>query len=160
GASTWMEDVSVPPRSSKEKKTVVLVIEDGKGVEEIIRLKLEEAGFAVAVANDRTHRVRHARQRAARVAPVAAIPPARNVYQKGRLQIDFDAYEVFVDGRRVHVFLREFELLRFFVQAPHRVFTREQLLRELWRRDDSVEPRTVDVHVRRLRTRIERDANH
>jgi DNA-binding response OmpR family regulator len=53
--------------------------------------------------------------------------------------------------------LREFELLKFFVQHPMRVYTREQLLDMVWGRDTCVEPRTVDVHVRRLRQHIERD---
>jgi two-component system, OmpR family, phosphate regulon response regulator PhoB len=47
--------------------------------------------------------------------------------------------------------------LRFFVQHPLRVYTREQLLDLVWGRDTFVEPRTIDVHVRRLRQQIERD---
>jgi DNA-binding response OmpR family regulator len=157
------ESAMAQPRWSNGKKKVVLIIEDGKGVEEIIRVKLEEEGFAVAVADATASRAaaRSARQRLTDAIPALTdVPPARNVYEKGRLRIDFDAYEVLVDGRKVHVFLREFELLRFLVHAPNRVFSREQILRELWRRDDHVEPRTVDVHMRRLRTRIERNADH
>jgi len=55
--------------------------------------------------------------------------------------------------------VREFELLKFFVQHPGRVYTREQLLDLVWGRDTFVESRTVDVHVRRLRCQIERDDN-
>jgi len=83
------------------------------------------------------------------------------VFEQGCLRIDFDAYEVFLDGRKVHLYLREFEILRFFVQFPNRVFTRARILESVWgskKRD--VDPRTVDVHVRRLRTRIERDHAH
>lgn len=83
--------------------------------------------------------------------------PAAEVYERGRLRIDFDNYEVFVDGERIDLSLREFELLRFFVRAPNRVFERLQILDFVWGRDTHVEPRTVDVHVRRLRQRIERD---
>jgi len=86
-----------------------------------------------------------------------AVPEPAGVYEKGRLRIDFDAYEVFVDGQEVHVYLREFELLRFFVQSPNRVFSREQLLDAVWGGAGSTDPRTVDVHVRRLRMHIERD---
>jgi DNA-binding winged helix-turn-helix (wHTH) protein len=82
------------------------------------------------------------------------------VYEKGRLRIDFDAYEVFVDGEKVHLFLREFELLCFFVRSPNRVFDRTQILQLVWGRDTGIDPRTIDVHVRRLRTRIERDDAH
>jgi len=79
------------------------------------------------------------------------------VYEKGRLRVDFDAYEVRVDGRQVDLSLREFELLRFFVRAPHRTFDRLQILDLVWGPDTYVEPRTVDVHIRRLRKHIERD---
>jgi DNA-binding response OmpR family regulator len=84
-------------------------------------------------------------------------PDSRGSYERGRLKIDFSTYEVFVDGERHELALREFELLRFFVQHPMRVYSREQLLDLVWGRDTFVEPRTVDVHVRRLRQQIERD---
>lgn len=85
----------------------------------------------------------------------AAAP--HEVYDRGGLRIDFDSYEVHVDGDRVTLSLREFELLRFFARHPNRVFDRGQLLELVWGPDTFVEPRTVDVHVRRLRRRIERD---
>jgi len=79
------------------------------------------------------------------------------VFERGRLRIDFSTYEVFVENQRKELALREFELLRFFVQHPMRVYSREQLLDLVWGRDTFVEPRTIDVHVRRLRQQIERD---
>ena len=83
-----------------------------------------------------------------------------DVYEKGRLRVDFDTYEVTLDGCPLVLSLREFELLRFFVRSPNRVFDRLQILDLVWGQDTYVEPRTVDVHVRRLRTRIERDDAH
>ncbi len=85
-------------------------------------------------------------------------PP--RAYEKGRLRLDLDTYEVFLDGKQVDLSLREFELLRFFVSSPNRVYDRLQLLDLVWGHDTHVEPRTVDVHVRRLRKRIERDDAH
>ena len=79
------------------------------------------------------------------------------LFERGRLKMDFGTYEVFVDGEKKELALREFELLRFFVQHPLRVYSREQLLDLVWGRDTFVEPRTIDVHVRRLRQQIERD---
>jgi two-component system alkaline phosphatase synthesis response regulator PhoP len=79
------------------------------------------------------------------------------VYEKGRLRIDYDTYEVTLDGHPIGLSLREFELLKFFVQYPYRVFSRSQILDRVWGSDVYVEPRTVDVHIRRLRQRIERD---
>ena len=84
---------------------------------------------------------------------------ARAVYEKGRLRIDFDAYEVCVDGGAVHLTRREFLLLRFFVQWPNRVFDRTQIVGHLWP-EEPIDPRTVDVHICRLRRCIERDAAH
>jgi len=80
-----------------------------------------------------------------------------DVYEKGRLKIDFDTFEVFLDGQKIDLSLREFELLRFFVRSPNRVYDRLQILDLVWGQDTYVEPRTVDVHIRRLRMRIERD---
>ncbi|MBM4265201.1 MAG: response regulator transcription factor [Deltaproteobacteria bacterium] len=79
------------------------------------------------------------------------------VYDRGGLRVDFDSYEVHIDGNRIELSLREFELLRFFVTHPNRVYDRAQLLELVWGPDTYVEPRTVDVHIRRLRRRIERD---
>ena len=85
------------------------------------------------------------------------VPPPHEIFDRGRLRIDFDTYEVAVDSQPVTLSLREFELLKFFVRHPHRVYDRLQLLDLVWGRDTYVEPRTVDVHIRRLRKRIERD---
>jgi two-component system alkaline phosphatase synthesis response regulator PhoP len=80
-----------------------------------------------------------------------------DVWERGRLRIDLDGYEAFLEGKPLHLSLREFELLRFFVQNPERAFSRGDILDLVWGADTHVEPRTVDVHVRRLRLQIERD---
>lgn len=81
-------------------------------------------------------------------------PPA---YDKGGLKIDFSTYEVFARGKSVKLTLKEFELLRFLVQNPNRVLSRDQLLDRVWGGETFVTPRTVDVHIRRLRKAIEKD---
>ena len=81
-------------------------------------------------------------------------PPA---YDKGGLKIDFTTYEVFARGHSVRLTLKEFELLRFLVQNPNRVLSRDQLLDRVWGGETFVTPRTVDVHIRRLRKAIEKD---
>lgn len=80
-----------------------------------------------------------------------------DVYERGRLRVDFDSYEVFLGGERVNLSLREFELLKFFVRNPYKAYDRLQLLDLVWGQEVHVEPRTVDVHVRRLRKQIERN---
>jgi len=81
-------------------------------------------------------------------------------WERGRLRIDLDGYEAFLDGKPLHLSLREFELLKFFTQNPERAFSRGDILDLVWGTDTHVEPRTVDVHVRRLRLQIERDDAH
>lgn len=85
--------------------------------------------------------------------------PLRSIYERGRLRIDFDAYQVWADGRAVHLMRREFQLLRFFVHSANRVFDRMQILAQVWPRA-RVNPRMVDVHVYRLRRALERDPEH
>jgi phosphate regulon transcriptional regulator PhoB len=87
----------------------------------------------------------------------ATATDAAPLYTKGPLQIDFSTYEVFVRGKTVKLTLKEFELLRFLVQNPSRVLSRDQLLDRVWGGDTFVTPRTVDVHIRRLRKAIEKD---
>jgi two-component system alkaline phosphatase synthesis response regulator PhoP len=78
-------------------------------------------------------------------------------YQKGGLKIDFATYEVAVRGKPIKLTLKEFELLKFLVQNPSRVLNRDQLLDRVWGGETFVTPRTVDVHIRRLRKAIEKD---
>jgi two-component system, OmpR family, alkaline phosphatase synthesis response regulator PhoP len=79
------------------------------------------------------------------------------VWERGRLRMDLDGFEATLDGKPLHLSLREFELLRFFVKNSERAFSRGDILDLVWGADTHVEPRTVDVHVRRLRLQIERD---
>ncbi len=68
--------------------------------------------------------------------------------------IDEASYSAKVHGRTLDLTFKEFELLRFFATHPSRVFTREQLLSEVWGYDYFGGTRTVDVHVRRLRAKL------
>ena len=71
--------------------------------------------------------------------------------------MDLAAHRVRRNGRDVHLGPTEFRLLRHFMQHPGRVFSREQLLDLVWGHDVYVEPRTVDVHIRRLRKAMNED---
>ncbi len=72
----------------------------------------------------------------------------------GRLEMDPESHTVRVDGSRVELTLKEFELLRLFLEHPGRVFTRDQLLERIWSTDYLGETRTVDVHIGTLRTKL------
>ena len=70
------------------------------------------------------------------------------------IRMDLSTHRVQRNGRSLHLGPTEFRLLAFFLQHPHRVFSREELLDAVWGPDIHVEPRTVDVHIRRLRKSI------
>ncbi len=72
----------------------------------------------------------------------------------GDLEIDRHRFEVTIKGQRVDLTPKEFELLATLVGTPGRVFGREELLDSVWGQDGFVEPRTVDVHVARLRAKF------
>ena len=78
-----------------------------------------------------------------------------NGFSQDDLVIDFERYEVHVQGAPVDLTYKEFELLRFLVTHPGKAFTREVLLNKVWGYDYYGGTRTVDVHVRRLRSKIE-----
>jgi two-component system phosphate regulon response regulator PhoB len=77
--------------------------------------------------------------------------PAKGTLKFHDITMDLAAHRVHRQGRSVHLGPTEFRLLEFFMQHPARVFSREELLDAVWGPDIHVEPRTVDVHIRRLR---------
>ena len=72
----------------------------------------------------------------------------------GRLVIDTSRFAVLVDGKRVELTPKEFELLHFMAARPGRVFTREQLLEQVWGYGYAGDSRTVDVHIRHIRQKL------
>ena len=99
-------------------------------------------------------RVRALLRRAA--APASGGGQEETIERDG-LRIDIGRRDVVVRGAPVQLTYVEFELLRTLAASPGRVFTRELLLQALWGGSDYREPRTIDVHVRHLREKLERD---
>ena len=95
-----------------------------------------------------------ARLRLATQGALAAAGASSNRITAGALHIDPDTYAAKLKGRPLNLTYKEFELLRYLAQHPGRVFTRDQLLREVWGYDYFGGHRTVDVHVRRLRAKL------
>jgi DNA-binding response OmpR family regulator len=83
--------------------------------------------------------------------PAAA---SMSIYRGARLVADFDAVTVTVDDQPVRLTRREYELLKFLVENRNRVLSRDRLLDRVWGYDQSVETRSVDVHVGRLRAKL------
>ena len=113
------------------------------GVDDVL---LDTAGPAEVDA-----RLRVATGRVASAAPDAAEP---GVVRAGDLTIDEGTYTCRLRGRVLDLTFKEFELLKYLAQHPGRVFTRAQLLQEVWGYDYYGGTRTVDVHVRRLRAKL------
>lgn len=81
----------------------------------------------------------------------------RKIYHERGLYIDYQSYEVSVNGREADLGPTEMKLLIFLSQHSGRVYSRDQLLERVWGDESFVEPRTVDVHISRLRSAIEVD---
>lgn len=84
-------------------------------------------------------------------------PVVDRVLKTGDIEIDRERYIVTIRGRAVKLSATEFRLLLFLIERKGKVFSRDQLLDAVWRDEAFVEPRTVDVHIRRLRSHIEKD---
>ena len=90
-----------------------------------------------------------------RTSPVKPKVVNESVVEKGDLRLDCDSRRLFVMGKEVNLTAREFELLELFVKNENKVYSRENLLSIIWGKDYPGDVRTVDVHVRRLREKIE-----
>ncbi len=99
-------------------------------------------------------RVKAVLRRAAKDAP---LPPARRTLAVGGLALDLESREATVDGAPRELTAREFDLLALLMRHPRQVFTREQLLEQVWGFSDYIDASTVTVHIHRLRDKIERD---
>lgn len=80
--------------------------------------------------------------------------------ESGNLRIDPRTHEAFRDGKKIDLMPREFALLFFLMQHPRQVFSREVMLDRVWGHDAFVNARTVDVHIRWLRTHIEEEPDN
>jgi DNA-binding response OmpR family regulator len=93
----------------------------------------------------------------------AQLPPAAEttmIMTIGDLRIDLGRHSVFVGDREVPLRAKEFVLLTFLARNAGQVVTREQIMRRVWGVDDAEDSRTVDVHIRWLREKIEEDPSH
>lgn len=82
------------------------------------------------------------------------------VLRVGDVEVDLDAYAVTVRGRRVHLRPKEFELLSLLMASAGKVVSREALMDEIWGLDYVGNTKTLDVHVKRVREKIEEDPSH
>jgi two-component system response regulator RegX3 len=86
--------------------------------------------------------------------------PEEGTREAGEVRVDLDRRRVFVRGEEVHLRRKEFELLALLVENAGRVLTRDILIDRIWGADYIGDTKTLDVHVKRLRSRIEEDPSH
>ncbi len=92
-----------------------------------------------------------------RTSPAKHEKPQSSIIEKGDIKLDCESRRLFINGEEVNLTAREFELLEILVKNENKVYSRESLLNIVWGKDYPGDVRTVDVHVRRLREKIERN---
>ncbi len=110
------------------------------GIQEVLYrpLRLEEAVTRIQLLFKRIHKI-----------------DQKNVIQRGKIMIDVAKYEIKIGEKKIDLTFTEFQLLKFLCTNPGTVFTREVLLNKVWGYEYYGGTRTVDVHIRRLRSKIE-----
>ena len=90
-----------------------------------------------------------------RTSPAKVVKEQTSVIEKGDIKLDCDSRRLFINDEEINLTAREFELLEILVKNENKVYSRESLLNLVWGKDYPGDVRTVDVHVRRLREKIE-----
>src|SRR5919108_71996 len=137
--------------SGPPSKISALLVEDDARLGSMVAEYLGRHEIDVTVVGDGERGLTALRRRGGPRAP-------RTRFTAGGLSVDFDAREVTVDGRRVVLTHHEFELLAALARAAGRVLSREQLMDALKGQDYEAFDRSIDVHVSKLRAKIEKDA--
>ena len=78
-----------------------------------------------------------------------------SIHTFGSMKVDVDSRRVFIENKEVNLTVKEFDLLELLIHNPNKVYSREKLLNDVWGYEYLGDVRTVDVHVRRLREKVE-----
>jgi two-component system phosphate regulon response regulator PhoB len=135
---------------------IIVLTARGEEVDRIVGLELGADDYITKPFSPREVVLRvKAVLRRARVIEPAPLEPAESEWlEVGSLRLDRDGYRLFVDDDEVALTPTEFRLLRFLLERKGRVFTRGQLLTDVWAYAEEVDSRTVDTHIRRLRKKL------
>jgi two-component system response regulator ResD len=154
-----MDGIDVCQELRKKKATPVIML-TARG-EETNRIQGFEVGaddYVVKPFSPRelVHRVKALLRRASATAYLKTDQSASNAIVFPDLTIDHDAHRVVAGGEEVNLTPKEYELLHYLAQSPDKVFSREELLKDVWHYDFFGDLRTVDTHVKRLREKLNR----
>lgn len=152
-----MDGIEVCQRLREKKATPVIMI-TAKG-EEANRVQGFEAGtddYVVKPFSPRevVFRVKAVLRRSSTTAYLDLEQGTNNVIVFPDLTIDHDAHRVLAEGKEVNLTPKEYELLLYLAMSPNKVFTREQLLKDVWQYEFFGDLRTVDTHIKRLREKL------
>jgi len=153
-------------RATSDVPVIMVTAKDGE-IDKVVGLELGADDYVVKPYSSREllARIRAVLRRHEPARSVAS-PPASDVpdedddpdlIELGPVQMDMARHEVRVHGRRVAFPLKEFELLELFLRNPGRVLTRGQLIDRVWGSDYVGDTKTLDVHVKRIRAKVEAD---
>ncbi|MDN4594168.1 response regulator transcription factor [Polycladomyces subterraneus] len=147
-------------RGIRKKKATPIIMLTARG-EEGNRVEGFEAGaddYVVKPFSPRelVHRVKAVLRRSSATAYLKTDTETHNVIVFPDLTIDHDAHEVRAGGKTVQLTPKEYELLHYLARSPDKVFTREELLRDVWQYEFFGDLRTVDTHIKRLREKLNR----
>lgn len=142
----------------REVKSTPVIMLTAKG-EESNRIQGFEAGaddYVVKPFSPReiVFRVKAVLRRASSTTYLSTTQASQETIAFPHLTINHDAHRVLVDGEEVNLTPKEYELLYYLAQVPDKVFTREQLLKDVWQYEFFGDLRTVDTHVKRLREKL------
>jgi len=143
-------------RSSSATQSIPIIMLTARA-EEVDRIVGLEIGADDYVPKPFSPRELVARVKAVLRRTTAPLAPDESPVSAGNLRLDPIRHAVTKDSQTVDLSAMEFRLLEFFLRHRGRVFTRTHLLDQVWGQDRFVEPRTVDVHIRRLREKVEDD---
>ncbi|HSB51417.1 MAG TPA: response regulator transcription factor [Dissulfurispiraceae bacterium] len=142
---------------------IVMLTAKGEEVDKIIGLEMGADDYVTKPFSPRelVARIKAVLRRAEQreSPPPSQTAEAGSVVKLKDIIIDRERYTVTIGERQIKLSATEFKLLLCLAERPNRIFNREHLLDAVWGNDVYVEPRTVDVHVRRLRMKIEKDPN-
>jgi len=143
---------------------IVMLTAKGEEVDKVLGLEIGADDYMIKPFSPRelVARVKAILRRAEQQKPATAEEQKRTgqLLKMRDITIDKEKYLVTVGNKQLKLSATEFKLLLYLCERPNKIYNREHLLDAVWGDDVFVEPRTVDVHIRRLRTKIEDDPNN
>ena len=155
----WMSGTEVCKKIRVTSQVpIIMVTARDSEIDKVLGLELGADDYVTKPysARELTARIRAVLRRGAEKNTEAkTIEAADNVLEGGRVRMDVDSHIVYVDGEAVPMPLKEFHLLEYLLENAGRVLTRGQLIDRIWGSDYIGDTKTIDVHVKRLRSKIE-----